>query len=932
MKEKILLITSLVMIEITCMQAQTGQLIINGNNNDCNTVATYFIENGSLQCDYLWTLSGGGQIISSNIGQSITVQFDNTLQYCDTSILSVIAIDTCPYSPSSGFKRIFACCEDNITYRFDNYTTQQPMTFGNASTILINGDFKMKHNVTFDNVNVYMSPDSRILLEEENIGLHIINGTVITSNIDCCTNMWDGIYTDRETQTVKISGGSVITNAQHALNIRQGSTFSLEDSYFINNYKNLTVYQGSGGGTPAYPALIRNMKFVGSNSLQYPPHQGEQTCSGIEVFRTYALTIGDPSSIYNQNTFENMFCGIKTAQSYVEIFNNYFKNINSTIQTVGGNPVQIYNATAIFGLGNDTSIQQNNQWHGLKIGGSGLESNIFDSCYNGIYAFNLKLLAEGNSINISNFGVEGRDLFDDSYVRFNKIRDASGIDTTHCQEGIRILNIQPRRCKITVNNNDINAKNRGINMINTNSMPSYNLLVEVHSNIIKLNANYPPINKPKSAIKALNCNGIFIGHNTLSIANYSTASDNKFYGVDISQVNNGLIIDDTISLYGAGINVFGNCNFTKFYCNTIKHCFNGFLFNTQSTITSQGEWDVINTDNVWLGNYWDPIPQAYRKLWADQTLIPIASVRWFVQNSPPTSMQIQNSIGPNPTQSLIAQFINSPNAISSCMSLPTFASIASSEREALYGKIVRDSNAYTDLETQYKTYDKEVLYKNLKENPALMNLGETTDVLYQNFYAEEAAGNIGKIDAIEEFIKNSEDSLAMLKNATLQDEKQIDYFRKVVNEIYLNSFAKGNYDLTPEQTAILLPIATQYTPWEGGDAVYIARLMLNIDEDAIVVDFAKAPKSESINTKTNSAKLYPNPASNQVMIEFDNALIVNAMLEIYGYSGNLLQTSVLQTGYQFISVSTKDLKSGIYYYRIISNNEIIAKDKLLIVK
>jgi hypothetical protein len=627
-----------------------------------------------------------------------------------------------------------------------------------------------------------------------------------------------------------------------------------------------------------------------------------------------------------------MFCGIKTAQSYVEIFNNYFKNINSTIQTVGGNPVQIYNATAIFGLGNDTSIQQNNQWHGLKIGGSGLESNIFDSCYNGIYAFNLKLLAEGNSINISNFGVEGRDLFDDSYVRFNKIRDASGIDTTHCQEGIRILNIQPRRCKITVNNNDINAKNRGINMINTNSMPSYNLLVEVHSNIIKLNANYPPINKPKSAIKALNCNGIFIGHNTLSIANYSTASDNKFYGVDISQVNNGLIIDDTISLYGAGINVFGNCNFTKFYCNTIKHCFNGFLFNTQSTITSQGEWDVINTDNVWLGNYWDPIPQAYRKLWADQTLIPIASVRWFVQNSPPTSMQIQNSIGPNPTQSLIAQFINSPNAISSCMSLPTFASIASSEREALYGKIVRDSNAYTDLETQYKTYDKEVLYKNLKENPALMNLGETTDVLYQNFYAEEAAGNIGKIDAIEEFIKNSEDSLAMLKNATLQDEKQIDYFRKVVNEIYLNSFAKGNYDLTPEQTAILLPIATQYTPWEGGDAVYIARLMLNIDEDAIVVDFAKAPKSESINTKTNSAKLYPNPASNQVMIEFDNALIVNAMLEIYGYSGNLLQTSVLQTGYQFISVSTKDLKSGIYYYRIISNNEIIAKDKLLIVK
>ncbi len=592
----------------------------------------------------------------------------------------------------------------------------------------------------------------------------------------------------------------------------------------------------------------------------------------------------------------------------------------------------MYNSTAIFCIGNASYDPNGSLWQGAEIGGVGLKQNKIMRCYNGIYAFNVKLQADNNSIMTTNFGIEGRDLFDNSYINNNIIKgNAAG--TLHTREGVRIANIQPRRCKIRVFSNSINAINRGINITNANSMSAFNLNVQVYSNNINLTGDNIPYYKPNSAIKAANCIGINIYDNNLSIVNYSAAADNKFYGIDIAQTPSAYITNNpNINKYAAGINVYGNCNITRFYCNVLNQCYNGFLFNTQSTITSQGEWDVINTDNVWIGNYWDAGLLAYRKLWADQTLIPQASVRWFVQNSPSTIMQIQNTDILNPTRTLIAQFTNNTNAISSCMPLPKFASLAAGEREALYGKIVRDSNAYTDLETQYKTYDKEVLYKVLKEKPSLMYLGDTSDILYQNFYAEEAAGNIGKIDAIEELIKNKEDSLAILKNATLQDEKQIDYFRKVVNEIYLNTFAKGNYDLTLEQTAILMPIATQYTPWEGGDAVYIARLMLNIDEDAIEVDFAKAPKSELTNTKTNTAKLYPNPASYEVMIEFDNVLKTNALLEIFGYAGNLLQTQILSSGFQFISISVKDLKAGLYFYKITSDNEVVSKNKLLIIK
>ena len=56
------------------------------------------------------------------------------------------------------------------------------------------------------------------------------------------------------------------------------------------------------------------------------------------------------------------------------------------------------------------------------------------------------------------------------------------------------------------------------------------------------------------------------------------------------------------------------------------------------------------------------------------------------------------------------------------------------------------------------------------------------------------------------------------------------------------------------------------------------------------------------------------------------------MLEIHGFAGNLLQSNQLTSGYQFITVSVKDLKAGVYFYKITSNNEVIAKDKLLIIK
>ncbi len=907
--------------------------IIGGNNNDCDNSTTYTILNSNPLYYYNWSLSSGGNISNGNGSTSITVDFDQSISNCNFVKLTVTA--TYLTDASSGFLEIYPCCNDNANYIFNNYTTTSALIFPISSTVIINGDFIMENDVSFDNANVYVSPNSKIILNKQNITLSIINGTDISSTINCCTDMWDGIYTNNNTQHVNIQN-SGIHNAQHAVNIYQASSFLIELSDFTDNYQNIYIYQGSGGGTPPYNGIIRGNSFVGSNSLLHHPYQGVQTYSGIEVFRTDLLTIGDPSSSSYTNHFNNMFCGIKTEQSFVNVYNNEFFDINLNTSAAGIDPTFQYNSTAIFSIGDPILTPGNYLWQGSKIGGSGLYSNNFYNCYNGIYGYNLLLKVDNNNLNTTNTGVEGRDLFDDSFVRNNTILGSlSG--TSHTRTGISLSNIQPHKCKITVNNNSINAINRGIMITNAYSTASSNLYVQIYSNVINLDGYNIPYDKPNSAIKAANCNGINIYDNNLSISNYSSAADNLFFGIDIAQTTDAFITNNPyINKYGAGINVFGNCNFTQFYCNTLDNCFNGFLFNDQSSITNQGVSDVVNTDNAWIGNYWDTFYSAFRKLWAVPTnLIPPYNVRWFVKYSPPTNMQIQNNIGTNPTNTLIAGFINNINAQSSCMSLPLPATIAINlnERETLYGNIVRDSNSYAALEEQYKTYDKEVLYKAIKENPSIMNLGDASDVLYQDFYTSESGGNIEKIAEIEALIKDNQDSLAMLKNATIQDQKQIDYFRKIVNEIYLTTFAKGSYNLSPEQIDILMPIATEYTPWEGGDAVYIARQILNLDDEALLVDFAKAPVStKSVEADRNAAKLYPNPATNEVMIEFDNVLKANAMFEIYNFTGVKIQNMPLNTGNQLISVSTKDLKAGIYMYRILINEEVIAKDKLLIVK
>ena len=121
------------------------------------------------------------------------------------------------------------------------------------------------------------------------------------------------------------------------------------------------------------------------------------------------------------------------------------------------------------------------------------------------------------------------------------------------------------------------------------------------------------------------------------------------------------------------------------------------------------------------------------------------------------------------------------------------------------------------------------------------------------------------------------------------------------------------------------------SPFTGGDAVYSARVILGLDPSDLNLDYIKAPDSKNdIYTYSDKVKIYPNPATNQINMAFENELQNEAIFELYDFKGKLILSKTIQTKTAFNTINLNMVKAGIYYYKLFTTNEILAKNKLVI--
>ena len=134
-------------------------------------------------------------------------------------------------------------------------------------------------------------------------------------------------------------------------------------------------------------------------------------------------------------------------------------------------------------------------------------------------------------------------------------------------------------------------------------------------------------------------------------------------------------------------------------------------------------------------------------------------------------------------------------------------------------------------------------------------------------------------------------------------------------------------------------IATQ-CPWEGGTAVYQARVMLNmlhpeIDYagwcENIPLEIIHNRIEQSTANQFSSIDVFPNPASDEVEVQY-SGLKTNSFLEIFDLEGKNIQNIQLNDDAGLEEISTYNFSNGVYFYRAKKEDGNYLTGKLTIVK
>ncbi len=89
--------------------------------------------------------------------------------------------------------------------------------------------------------------------------------------------------------------------------------------------------------------------------------------------------------------------------------------------------------------------------------------------------------------------------------------------------------------------------------------------------------------------------------------------------------------------------------------------------------------------------------------------------------------------------------------------------------------------------------------------------------------------------------------------------------------------------------------------------------------------------STSINFyELQKLKLYPNPASHYLFIEYDIIFVKEAKLQIYNSIGAVVYTKTLEEKQDNIKISVSDYKNGLYFCSLQIDGKLLNTRKILI--
>ena len=143
--------------------------------------------------------------------------------------------------------------------------------------------------------------------------------------------------------------------------------------------------------------------------------------------------------------------------------------------------------------------------------------------------------------------------------------------------------------------------------------------------------------------------------------------------------------------------------------------------------------------------------------------------------------------------------------------------------------------------------------------------------------------------------------------------------------VFLCSFVEDKYYTESQQQT--LEAVAMLTPYIGGDAVYSARVMLGINPNDYNLAYRLARPTDSIQTiyNDNLVSIYPNPASNSLNIEFENALEQAETFVLYDITGRKIKEYKLSERLTEFSLDISTIQNGVYFYSLRSDIDVRGK-------
>ncbi len=839
--------------------------------------------------------------LSSTIpnGTSLTWEISNNMEIVSGQGTSNIVVR--PIGNGGGWIKAKLEHENNIVTKsknvlispgastyYNNYTTNGTITF--TSDLVIAGTFTISNgSIVTISSTAYCSPTARIIIRPG--GKLIVNGGTLTNL--CPGKMWDGIYVvgnknecqiATEQGTLEVKNGSVIENAKCA----------------IHNWDSINANHSGGIIKVSGHSILRNNGRA-AEFVEYTNTTPNGTQINDVSFFKFCDFIIDDNNLFSSNgiTFQSFVkmngvkgisftaCNFRNGCSSVNIQQYAIESIGSAF-SVGPNCSGVYDPSTCQCVGTLTKSRFARMGRGIKASNGGstysfsVDRTIFDTCY-----WSVAVWA------VNNYAVTRSDFDETSYPTFSQSTTTAGVNTKYSSG----FTIEENNFYTHYSSNNNARLDNGIYC--SESGRDYNI---IYRNTFE--GFYYALMTGNNANTGLQfqCNDFkrnFSRDAYLESASSVQGSSAKSAGNKFTvQTPYNITSDHAITYFHSGGQYSSNIYYPSLVSNNVTRTAFATFNDCNSTLC---DFNVIigpivgksapSNDFVTL---YDSLQQIYESRLADYNA---AGYDFLLENFEEGDADIVAT-----ARLMQDTLISIRRAMAEIANRNIDAILQDTlffDREALngwYNRINTQTAKYSLVNSYFEVGEYALARQELASIPQRFAL--TTDELaeYDNFC---------QYQSLRESVYSSGRNYAQLTEDEIAELQTIAERNTGVSSAYANSVLCFFYGICMDEEI---------------DADYY----FNMDAPLNSKRTTAVTESE---TEQFAIYVYPNPANEELNILLNSLPEGKTTIDFHDVTGRLVLSEEIKGNNTSINISS--LKQGVYMYRIINGDNIIARDRIV---